>query len=70
MARKTLGDKAIELAILIRKREKQLEIYNKQVKAYDQEMGLEYRTAKAIIQHIIGRKLTPLNSTLDEIEVQ
>ena len=54
----------------MRKREKQLEIYNEQEYAYDQAMGEEYRFAKAVIQHIIGRKLTPLNSTLDEIKLE
>ncbi len=34
---------------------KDMEIYLEEVKAYDEAMGEDYRFAKAIIQHMIGR---------------
>ncbi len=55
MAGKKLMQTLIEASLALQKYEKDMEIYLEEVKAYDEAMGEDYRFAKAIIQHMIGR---------------
>tara|TARA_B000000557_G_C20705883_1_gene413680 strand:+ start:492 stop:668 length:177 start_codon:yes stop_codon:yes gene_type:complete len=57
MAGKKLMKTLMEASIALQKYEADREVYLAEVKAYDEAMGEDYRFAKAIIQHIIGRKL-------------
>tara|TARA_B100000497_G_C7695731_1_gene424822 strand:+ start:161 stop:337 length:177 start_codon:yes stop_codon:yes gene_type:complete len=57
MASKKLEASLVETVFALLQYDKKREAYLDEVKAYDEEMGEEYRFAKAIIQHIIGRRL-------------
>ena len=57
MAGKKLTASLVETIFAIQQYDKERKAYLAEVKAYDETMGEDYRFAKAIIQHIIGRKL-------------
>jgi len=57
MAGKKLEASLVETIFALHQYDKERKAYLAEVKAYDEEMGEEYRFAKAIIQHIIGRRL-------------